>query len=325
MGRISRHRIRKIKKISIYISTVMILVLAVLAVLELLDNKKYSDALKQYEEQKWNYEVQITQLNEEIAEKENVVLEIESNMMPTVCMCIKADSVSELRTAVDWLEPYGCPISFVLDTELPESTISELLDEVAEHESWCVLLNGSGQSITEFYAGSDVQRNLQIIPLAYVDETIPEQLKIQLEEDGWLGYSESIGSMATQISTQINKDSFCEIGHVNLADQNHLGNVFHNAISKKSGFILSIDTDKLNESYTESSVLRIMEKIREEYLAENAVQACTVWQYIDEYRDFLEQRDSAQAELDEYKESALAEIARLEGEINSLREQYFPE
>lgn len=271
-----------------------------------------------YENEKRVYDQKINELKKQLRQKREELFEGLPSLSSALCVGIRASSEAELLEVLRVVEPFGYPITVILDAELPAEEINGILAAIRQRENCCVIPCG-GEAAMRRLMEAEGDR---IYPLAYLDGRASEEMKASLAAGGFVGYSEALGSDARVVSTVISADSVSALAHIPLGEDNALNAAAADAAGRGLGIFLTVDMAGFGRSFTMETVTRILERLGESYVDAGDMKASTVSDYLDGARECVAEREKAEAAIAAYEEQKNAEIAKLEEEIQRLAERY---
>ncbi len=234
-----------------------------------------------------------------------------------LCLTAQVESAQELTQVEQSIGALQVPLTVVLDMELDEETRRELLEAVERHENWCVIFTGTREGWQE-QADALAGEFPQAVKFAYFPDADPDPEG--LEGLQWLGYSPNLGNSG-EIQTKFHVNGLSSVGHILLQEDNSLLTVADAAVEQSAGFLLSVEMEDLGDTFTTSTVTRVLKRFDTDYLSQGTIRAVTVSEYFVLAREAQLVREEAQRITDEYVAQMQKRIDALQVRIDALYDQ----
>ncbi len=308
-----------IKKISLAVSAILIVIMAVFFVKQEQEQKERAERAEKLNQKVGEYENQIHDIEADLNTRK-AALQEGGDKSGSLCVSAKVRTLDELMQVSLWMEGYNYPLTVILDVDLDETQKDMILGEVVLHKNWSVVLTGNTEDWPQRASAvreNLVARGIADTAVAYFNEQATDEQKEWLQSSGWNAYSDSIGN-AEEVNTLLSDDELPQISHVALTEQNTLGTVAKSAMSKSVPFILVIEMENMNITFTPETVTRILAKFRDEYTGPGNLSAISFSEYMEEYKMNRDARIQAKNEYKAYEEGRRKEIENLKKEVRQL-------
>lgn len=308
-----------IKKISLAVSVILVIIMAVFFVKQDQKVKERAEKTEQLNRKVGDYESQINDIETDLNTRKAALKEVQ-DANGSICVAAKVRTIDELMQVAAWIEQYNYSLAVVLDIDLDGAQMESILNEIALHKNWCVMLTGNTGDWVEranIVRQNIAAREISETGVAYFGVPATEEQKVALQNGGWIAYSESIEN-AQEIRTVISDEEVSQISHVVLTEQNSLGTVAKSAMSKSKPFILSIEMENFNISFNAESVTRILGVFQQDYISPGNLKSISLFDYIEEFKVNRDTRLQAKQEYEAYEKQRQEEIKSMREEIKKL-------
>lgn len=302
------------------LSVILLGVLVVMYADHTKEQQEKQEILTNYVKETSVYRKQIEAIEAEMAEKaKEVSVEVKKGK---INLAVKAANTEELLQAVALLGEQAKKLTVVVDVSIEEEELDKMLEEIAQHKDWAIMLTGTEEWISQTASVKAKLEGLQLADTGFAyfkEQKLTEAQLAGLAGNDWQGYSVSLGSMAEKTSVKIEKQAPSKIGHVVLAEENALLAVILDSCASGDLFIMSVEMERLHQSFDEKTIERVLGSIKKDYLDKGILEQVSIEEYIAGFEAEKKENARKQQEYEAYVAKKQAEIAALEEKIALIR------